>query len=156
MAWARARLGSSRRGACARVGVRGGSGCTARRGARGGRSRVEQGEEPGRAALGSRERGGEGRARGEGERRGKKKDKKKKEKRKRKDGEREKGKKREGERFAPKTRRSVGHARRRAHVSATRGSRKNRAVDLVVGVGSNRDREIGRNRESSRNIRVRF
>ena len=45
------------------------------------------------------------------------------------------GKRREGERFAPKTRRSVGHARRRAHVSAMRGSRKNRAVDLVVGVG---------------------
>ena len=69
---------------------------------------------------------------------------------------REKGKKREGERFAPKTRRSVGHAQRRAHVSATRGSRKNRAVDLVVGVESNKDREIGRNRESSRNIRVRL
>ena len=77
-------------------------------------------------------------------------------KRKRKEGEREKGKKREGERFALKTRRSVGHARRRAHVSATRGSRKNRAVDLVVGVRSNRDREIGRDRESSQNIRVRL
>ena len=80
-----------------------------------------------------------GKERGEGKRRKRRKEKEKKG--------REKGKKREGERFAPKTRRSVGHARRRAHVSATRGSRKNRAVDLVVGVGSNRDREIGRNRE---------
>ena len=40
-------------------------------------------------------------------------------------------------------------------MSTTRGSRKNRAVDLVVGVGSNRDREIGRNRESSREVGVR-
>ena len=102
-----------------------------------GRSRV------GRHSGAERE---EGRAERAGKERGEEKEEKKKNE-KRKEGEREKGKKREGERFAPKTRHSVGHARRRAHVSATRGSRKNRAVDLVVGVGSNRDREIGRNRE---------
>ena len=107
----------------------------------------------------AREQREEGRADRAGKERGEEKEgkeeKKKNEKNKRR-REREKGKKREGERFAPKTRRSVGHARRGARVSATRGSRKNRAVDLVVGVGSARDREIGRNRENSRNVWVRF
>ena len=51
---------------------------------------------------------------------------------------------REGERFAPETRRLVGHARSRARVGAMRGSRVNRVLDSVVGVRSFRDREIGR------------
>ena len=138
------------------VGVRASKVCAGGAGGRG----VARGGRGG-ARMGGRERGvarGRRACREGREERGKegKEEKKKNGKRKRKEGEREKGKKREGERFAPKTRRSVGHARRRAHVSATRGSRKNRAVDLVVGVGSIRDREIGRNRENSRNIRVRF
>ena len=138
------------------VGVRASKVCA---GGAGGRGTARGGR--GGARAGGRERGAARgrRARREGrEERGKegKEENKKNGKRKRKEGEREKGKKREGERFAPKTRRSVGHARRRAHVSTMRGSRKNRAVDLVVGVGSNRDREIGRNRECSRNIRVRL
>ena len=107
---------------------------------------------------------GECRAHGEGERRGRREEKKeekekekkknrKKKRKKRKEG--RENKEREGERFAPVTRRLVSHARRRACVGATRGSRVNRVLDSVVGVRSFRDREIGQNRESSRIIRVR-
>ena len=74
-------------------------------------------EEPGTACSGRRE-GRECRARGEGERKRKKKKKRKRrknrKKKKRKEG--RENKEREGERFAPVTRRLVGHARRRARV----------------------------------------
>ena len=111
------------------------------------------GEERGKGVPSARGRREEREERGKERRKRKGKEEKIGKRKKRKEG--RENKEREGERFAPVTQRLDGHARRRARVGATRRSRVNRVLDSVVGVRSFRDREIGRNRESSRNIRVR-